>query len=212
MHSQSYYYYYIFFLLTSLTLADSAGNSCCYSYRTQRKHPQAADICIIEGSARFLSDIAVTEHLGLKPKKPGQPNKKRFFGARIAHYASKGCSTFQVLTDGSISLILAGDIQTNPGPTRNPCSACQKAVTKNHRALSCDSCELWCHIKCGNFSPAQYTQLQLTTNISWNCPACIRRLNLSALPVIIGPNIPPDHDQLTPEETVEPQQNAVDLL
>eukprot|EP00795_Rhopilema_esculentum_P007467 gene7467-13238_t len=87
-----------------------------------------------------------------------------------------------------------------------------KSIAKNHRALSWDSCELRCHIKCGDVSPAQHTQLQLTTKISWNCQACIRRLNLNALPIINGPKTPPDHDRLTPEETVEPQQNTVDLI
>ena len=47
-------------------------------------------------------------------------------------------STFQPNRQTTI-----GDISSNPGPER--CSVFGNSVVRNHRALSCDSCELWCH-------------------------------------------------------------------
>ena len=34
-----------------------------------------------------------------------------------------------------LQLLLSGDISVNPGPVKNPCSACQKPVRKNQRAM-----------------------------------------------------------------------------
>ena len=49
-------------------------------------------------------------------------------------------------------ILTLGDIQTNPGPTKDPCSICLKTVTSRHRAVSCDSCNLWSHIKSTHMS------------------------------------------------------------
>ncbi|KAJ8046701.1 RNA-directed DNA polymerase from mobile element jockey [Holothuria leucospilota] len=53
----------------------------------------------------------------------------------------------------SLLLILAGDIASNPGPCasrkpRHPCVHCSKGVTARSKAVSCDSCERWVHIRC----------------------------------------------------------------
>ena len=37
-------------------------------------------------------------------------------------------------------------------PTRYPCGICLKPVAKNHKAVKCDYCDLWIHIKCFFFS------------------------------------------------------------
>ena len=36
-------------------------------------------------------------------------------------------------------LLLCGDISTNPGPIRHPCTVCDKSVNVNQRGLLCDS-------------------------------------------------------------------------
>ena len=61
--------------------------------------------------------------------------KRRYLGTRIPYHSSaNSCETFQLIKDGNITLILllSGDIHANPGPVKNPCSVCQKAVASNH--------------------------------------------------------------------------------
>eukprot|EP00112_Aurelia_sp_Birch-Aquarium-sp1_P019753 Seg495.8 transcript_id=Seg495.8/GoldUCD/mRNA.D3Y31 product="hypothetical protein" protein_id=Seg495.8/GoldUCD/D3Y31 len=87
---------------------------------------------------------------------------------------SKGSATFQLVAIDSICLLLAGDIESNPGPVKIPCTVCHKSVAINHRALDCTTCSGRCHIKCGSVSPLQYKQLKPTDRLAWKCPVCIR--------------------------------------
>ena len=57
-------------------------------------------------------------------------------------------------------IILSGNCERNPGPVRFPCGTCRRAVAKNHRAVSCDSCQNWFHIKCCNITANQYKDVQ----------------------------------------------------
>ena len=47
-------------------------------------------------------------------------------------------------------LLLAGDIPLNPGPRKPqyPCGLCLYAVSARQRAIQCDNCEFWIHLKC----------------------------------------------------------------
>ena len=58
-------------------------------------------------------------------------------------------------------LILAGDIATNPGPTKFPCGGCYKPVAKPPRGVYCEACCYWWHIKCAAISPAKYEELSM---------------------------------------------------
>ena len=92
----------------------------------------------------------------------------KYFASRICYYANSD-STFhhaRLLTSGNVSL--------NPGPIINSsrCSVCMKKVARNHRALSCDQCELWCHMKCGQVKLSQYKHYQQKDYFNWNCPTC----------------------------------------
>ena len=73
-------------------------------------------------------------------------------------------------------LILSGDIAPNPGPIRNPCGMCEKPVRSNQRALLCDLCEIWFHLKCLPDSIAisncEYDRLGCSTE-SWYCFKCL---------------------------------------
>ncbi|XP_068714326.1 uncharacterized protein [Montipora foliosa] len=89
---------------------------------------------------------------------------RTYLSSRISYYPNS--SSFFHLT----RIIRSGDISTNPGPDK--CPVCNNTVAKNHRALSCDTCNQWCHIKCGKVKPREYKKLQLVDNFSWNCPAC----------------------------------------
>ena len=76
-----------------------------------------------------------------------------------------------------IRLIVSGDISVNPGPEK--CVVCLKTVARNHRAFSCDQCDSWCHVKCGDVTPKQWRDFQQMDGLSWICPP---RLS-SVLPV-----------------------------
>ena len=73
-------------------------------------------------------------------------------------------------------LTLGGDIHQNPGPVRYPCGFCNKAVASNHRAMECDSCQQWFHIKCSGMSPKMYNIMQKlceqNKECEWICPNC----------------------------------------
>ena len=50
-----------------------------------------------------------------------------------------------------VILLLSGDVQLNPGPpTRTPkypCGVCSKNVNCDHKAMECEDCLTWYHIK-----------------------------------------------------------------
>ena len=54
------------------------------------------------------------------------------------------------------------------------CCICNKPVAKTHRAVNCDGCKQWCHIKCGNVTPKDYIQLSKLNEFDWCCPNCVK--------------------------------------
>ena len=71
-----------------------------------------------------------------------------------------------------LQLLLSGDISVNPGPVKNPCSACQKPVRKNQRAILCDDCCYWYHIKCIDMPILEYNNLS-NSDEDWYCRTCM---------------------------------------
>ena len=59
----------------------------------------------------------------------------------------------------------------NPGPVRNPCGFFCRPVAKNHRAVQCEACYFWHHIKCENISPTEYSVL-CGDDKPWICTNC----------------------------------------
>ena len=70
-------------------------------------------------------------------------------------------------------LLLAGDVEVNPGHVRYPCTMCKKAVKSNQRGILCDRCELWSHARCCAVDASQYERLGQNENEEWLCPSCI---------------------------------------
>lgn len=68
-------------------------------------------------------------------------------------------------------LIISGDIALNPGPPKYPCGECYKPVAKTHRAVLCEGCNYWWHIKCASISPSEYSSLSKTSD-AWLCKNC----------------------------------------
>ena len=75
---------------------------------------------------------------------------------------------FQKRTHIYLLLLVCGDISLNPGPVKNPCGFCWKPVAKTHRAIYCDGCFYWCHIKCAGITPDIYYRLGNDNN-PWLC-------------------------------------------
>ena len=84
---------------------------------------------------------------------------------RISYYANSH-STFH-----QMRLYTSGDIEINPGPDK--CSVCNKRVARNHRAVNCDNCNMWCHIKCASIKPSEYKNYQSLPSFFWWCPRCL---------------------------------------
>ena len=68
-------------------------------------------------------------------------------------------------------LLLSGDIELNPGPIKFPCGICQNAVRDGMRAVCCDECDVWYHVKCYSISNAVYKTLKNSSK-SWICCQC----------------------------------------
>jgi len=77
-----------------------------------------------------------------------QTRGRKFLSARIS-FCPNSQSCFNLSR-----LIVSGDIFPNPGSTATvnisaKCAVCKRRVANTHRAVNCDSCSKWCHIKCG---------------------------------------------------------------
>ena len=60
-----------------------------------------------------------------------------------------------------------------PNNLKFPCGICNKDVLTNQKAIKCDSCDMWCHIKCDGTSIETYNKLMLSEEDSWHCLLCI---------------------------------------
>ena len=70
-------------------------------------------------------------------------------------------------------LILAGDLETNPGPPnyKYPCSDCKKPCKSNQASVMCDTCQKWTHQKCAKI-PSHIFKTLSNPDISWHCSNC----------------------------------------
>ena len=55
---------------------------------------------------------------------------------------------------------------------KNPCSICKFRVHKNHKAIFCNICHLWTHLKCTPLSLSEYNDLTHFHD-DWYCPSCL---------------------------------------
>ena len=50
---------------------------------------------------------------------------------------------------------------STPNNLKFPCSICNKNVLENQKAIQCDSCNMWCHIKCDGTPIETYNKCYL---------------------------------------------------
>ena len=118
---------------------------------------------------------------------------KRYLSARASLYANR---------DVSFSLTRvarSGDVAINPGPDiastasseslKLKCPICRRTVASNHRALICDSCNRWTHIRCGQVTAKRYAQLQQLEEFKWHCPECSSVSHVSTPTDDVGHNV-----------------------
>ena len=127
-------------------------------------------------NTRFLHDPCLTSssirHLGRTITVKG------YYNRRLNYYPNSS-SSYQ-----AIRIRVSGDVSLNPGPDK--CITCNRTVATNHRAVSCDSCNGWTHIKCGNIKPNQYKAMQLMDNFEWFCQPCLdARLSMFQITLVI---------------------------
>eukprot|EP00112_Aurelia_sp_Birch-Aquarium-sp1_P018492 Seg442.3 transcript_id=Seg442.3/GoldUCD/mRNA.D3Y31 product="hypothetical protein" protein_id=Seg442.3/GoldUCD/D3Y31 len=68
----------------------------------------------------------------------------------------------------TVLLLMAGDIETCPGPVvRKVCFGCRKTIRKNQRNSKCDGCKKILHFKC-------LGEDQETTNNGLKCYSCLQ--------------------------------------
>lgn len=95
----------------------------------------------------------------------------------VCNGSSQNC-TYLIL-----SLLLSGDIHSNPGPASKPkssklpkytCVYCEKGVRSNSRAVSCDNCDQWVHIACANISKEGYDEIVKSgDDFDFMCNRCL---------------------------------------
>src|SRR2546425_309357 len=56
------------------------------------------------------------------------------------------------------------------GGTTEKCAECKDEVKSNDKAVDCDICGKWIHIKCGKLSNVLYGELKKATAGSTSCP------------------------------------------
>ena len=60
-------------------------------------------------------------------------------------------------------------------PAKFPCKICNNPVAKNHKAVECDNCGLWVHIKCNKINTQTYKYLQ-KESCAWYCIPCSSKI------------------------------------
>ena len=59
--------------------------------------------------------------------------------------------------------------------TKYPCQICCNPVAKNHKAIQCDKCQLWDHVKCNKINDQTYNLLKEDER-TWYCISCSKDL------------------------------------
>ena len=75
------------------------------------------------------------------------------------------------LGDNVILRIESGDRAWYCTNCKADCGLCSGTVLKGHKAVRCDSCDMWIHNECSFITETQYETVN-NTNCIWICPKC----------------------------------------
>ena len=94
---------------------------------------------------------------------------------KIKSNMSNGPQLWTVKTTIQVTIILllliAGNINPNPGPIKYPCGTCGKSCRSNQRSIQCDTCDIWTHWKCVSSNIQEYYRLS-SSDEEWSCHSC----------------------------------------
>ncbi|CAG2200637.1 unnamed protein product [Mytilus edulis] len=71
-------------------------------------------------------------------------------------------------------ILLANDIQQNPGPGNRsvfPCGVCEVPVSWSQVGVCCNNCSVWYHKTCGDISSRNMSYLE-KSHVVWHCCKC----------------------------------------
>ena len=83
-----------------------------------------------------------------------------------------------------ILIILAGDIEMNPGP-RSQCRLCKKYCKASEKSVKCEECEKRFHTSCISLDEKELLELE-SGNGSWYCTNCKADCGLCSGAVLYG--------------------------
>ena len=83
-----------------------------------------------------------------------------------------------------ILIILAGDIEMNPGP-RSLCRLCKKYCKASEKSVKCEECEKHFNSSCINFDEKELLELE-SGNGSWYCTNCKADCGICSGAVLYG--------------------------
>ena len=92
-------------------------------------------------------------------------------------------------TELVIDAIKNGKNLNTPNNLKFPCSICNKNVLNNQKAIQCDSCNKWCHIKCDGTYIETYNKLMISEDELWNCLLCTIKFNHYTIPFTLCDDI-----------------------
>ena len=75
------------------------------------------------------------------------------------------------LGDNELVRIESGDGAWYCTNCKADCGLCSGAVLKGHKAVRCDSCDMWIHNECSFIAETQYGTVN-NSNCTWICPKC----------------------------------------
>ena len=90
---------------------------------------------------------------------------------------------FRINCERIIDALRSDSDLNTPNNLRWPCNICNKNVTPSMKAIQCDSCNKWIHIKCNDISAVEYDYFSSTNDdIDWNCLYCTLKFNHEKFP------------------------------
>ena len=84
------------------------------------------------------------------------------------------------------------------------CLSCKRGVRANSKAIDCDSCGEWCHIRCGvPITHTEYEQLSSgKITFHWICPQCLKATEEPAVPVMESTRLSTGNETPLPTSSV----------